>query len=99
MVDVQPVFRIGPCSEMSKGTGRSPESLERYRDAWELLQLNLPKSENKFEISNWQQRAVKDAAKKAGLDVEFINTKKHRDGRRWPPILTRRLFRIESQSF
>src|SRR5215831_19456072 len=38
----QPVFHIVPRVTMSKDTGRTPESLAPFRNAWELLQLDSP---------------------------------------------------------
>ena len=87
----RPVFRVVPRAEMSKDTGRSTESLERYRDAWELLRQNLPASEKEFEILSWQLQTVQESCKNVALDVEFIKTKKHQDGRPWPPVIKRRL--------
>jgi hypothetical protein len=91
LIENHPVFRIVPRVEMSKDTGLAPESLERYRDALELLQQNLPPLSKKFKILSWQLQAVKTSAKKAGLEVEFIKTKKTEDGRRWPPVIKRRV--------
>jgi len=82
---------VVPRVEMSKDTGLSPESLECYRDAWELLKQDLPESEKEFEILSWQLQAVQQSCKNAGLEVEFIKTKKHQDGRRWPPVIKRRI--------
>jgi hypothetical protein len=89
----QPVFHIVPRAEMSKDTGRAPESLAPFKDAWELLQLDLPegRSEKEFEIFSWQLHAVKLSAQRVGLEVEFIKTKKHKDGKRWPPFIKRRV--------
>src|SRR5258706_5884905 len=89
--ETRPIFRVIPRVEMSKDTGLSPESLERYRDAWELLGQDLPDSEKEFEILSWQLQAVEGSCKNAGLEVEFIKTKKHQDGRRWPPVIKRRI--------
>jgi hypothetical protein len=85
------IFRVVPRVEMSKDTGLSPESLECYRDAWELLKQDLPEAEKEFEILTWQLQAVQQSCKNAGLEVEFIKTKKHQDGRRWPPVIKRRI--------
>jgi hypothetical protein len=86
------IFRIISRAEMSKDTGWSPESLEPYRDAWELLQQGVHNSaEKKFEILSWQLQAVKTAVQNADLEVEFIKTKKHKDGRNWPPVVKRRV--------
>src|SRR5882762_3249050 len=91
--ETSPIFRIISRAEMSKDTGWSPESLEPYRDAWELLQQGVPNSaKKKLEILSWQLQAVKTAAQNADLEVEFIKTKKHQDGRAWPPVIKRRLF-------
>ncbi len=88
-----PIFRIISRAEMSKDTGWSPESLEPYRDAWELLQQGVHDSaKKKFETLSWQLQAIKTAAQNADLEVEFIKTKKHQDGRAWPPVIKRRLF-------
>jgi hypothetical protein len=88
-----PVFYIIPRLEMSKDTGRAPGSLEPYRHAWELLQQDLPSgsSEKSFEVLNWQLQPVTKSAKDAGLVVEYIDTKKHRDAGRWPPVIKRRV--------
>ena len=91
LIENQPVFRIVPRLEMSKDTGLAPESLEPYRDAWELLQQTFFPSSKKFEILSWQLQGVKTSAEKAGLEVEFIKTKKTEDGRRWPPVIKRRI--------
>lgn len=76
---------------MSKDTGRSPESLEHYRDAWELLKQDLPEAEKAFEVLSWQLQTVKQSAQNAGFEVELIKTKKHQDGRQWPSVIKRRL--------
>jgi len=91
--DQQPVFHIVPRAAMSKDTGRTPESLAPFRDAWELLQLDSPfeSSEKAFETLSWQLSAIKRSAQRAGLDVEFVKTKKHKDGKRWPPFVKRRV--------
>jgi hypothetical protein len=83
-------FWVIPRAEMSKDTGRSPESLEPYRGAWELLQMDLDQRPKKFETLSWQLKAVKASAQKAGLKVDFIPTKKG-DGRRLPPTIKRRI--------
>src|SRR6266404_34866 len=89
--ETRPVFRVVPRVEMSKDTGLSPESLECYRDAWELLKQDVPGSTKEFEILSWQLEAVQQSCKNAGLEVEFIKTKKHQDGRQWPPVIKRRI--------
>jgi hypothetical protein len=66
--------------------------------AWSLIgtrgncfsKLFFPSSK-KFEILSWQLQGVKTSAEKAGLEVEFIKTKKTEDGRRWPPVIKRRI--------
>lgn len=88
--ETPPIFRIISRAEMSKDTGWSPESLEPYRDAWELLQQGLPEAEKAFEVLSWQLQAVRQSAH-AGFEVEFIKSKKHQDGRQWPPVLKRRV--------
>jgi len=89
--EVHPVFRIIPRSEMSKDTGRTPETLERYREAWDLLRQHSPESSKKFETFNWQLETINWLAQNAGLTVEFIKTKKHQNGKRWPPVIKRRV--------
>jgi hypothetical protein len=89
--EARPMFRVVPRVEMSKDTGLSPESLECYRDTWELLRQVLPDSEKEFEILSWQLQAVEESAKYAGLEIEHIKTKKHQDGREWPPVIKRRI--------
>jgi hypothetical protein len=84
-------FWIIPRAEMSKDTGRTPESLEPYRGAWDLLQRDLAQSPKEFEVLSWQLQAVKASTQKAGFEVKFIPTKKHQNGRRWPPIIKRRI--------
>jgi hypothetical protein len=86
-----PVFRIVPRPEMTKDTGWAPGSLERYRDAWELIQTMPQSTEKKFEILSWLLEVVKISAQNAGLKVDFLKTKKHQDGRRWPPVIKRRV--------
>ena len=84
-------FWIVPRVEMSKDTGRTPESMESYREAWDLLRQGLDESPKQFEVLNWQLKAVKASAQEAGLQIELIPTKKHREGRRWPPVVKRRI--------
>jgi hypothetical protein len=93
LIENHPVFHVVPRVEMSKDTGRTFESLEPFKDAWELLQLDLPneRSEKGFEILSWQLQAVKCSAQRAGLEVELIRTKKSGDGGRWPPFIKRRV--------
>jgi hypothetical protein len=90
--EADPIFRVIPRVVMSKDTGWTPETLEPYRGAWELLHHDLPRSSRKkFEILSWQLQALEQSAKTAGFKVEFIKTKKHQDGRPWPPVIKRRL--------
>ena len=77
--------------ELSKDTGWTSESLQPYREAWESLKQRLPGGSKKFETLSWQLRAVTTSAKKAGLEVQFIETKKKQEGRRWPPMIKRRV--------
>jgi hypothetical protein len=85
-------FWIVPRVELSKDTCKTPQSIERYRGAWEALRQELNESPKEFEVLSWQLEAVKAAAQIAGLRVEFIPTKKYQKGRRWPPVLKRRVF-------
>jgi hypothetical protein len=89
--EIHPVCRIIPRSEMSKDTGWTSESLERYREAWELLGQLPPDSSKRFETFSWQLETIRLLAQNLGLEVEFIKTKKHRNGRRWPPVIKRRV--------
>lgn len=89
--EIHPVFRIIPRSEMSKDTGWTPATLERYREAWEVLKQHPSDASKRFETLNWQLETIISLAQNAGLDVEFIKTEKHRNGRRWPPVVKRRL--------
>jgi hypothetical protein len=89
--EIHPVFRIIPRAEMSKDTGWAPETLERYREAWNLLSQQPPESPKRFETISWQLETIRSLAQNVGLEVEFIKTKKHRGGRRWPPVIKRRV--------
>jgi hypothetical protein len=89
--EICPVFHVILRAEMSKDTGRTPETLERYREAWDLLRQQPPESLKKFETVSWQLEVIRSLAQKVGLEVEFIKTKKHRNGRRWPPVIKRRV--------
>lgn len=93
LVENPTVFYVIPRMEMTKDTGLTPESLEPYREAWDLLGKNgsIDSAEKSFEVLSWQMEAVNKSANEAGLEVELIETKKHRDGRRWPPVIKRRM--------
>ncbi len=86
-----PTFCIVPRVEMSKDTGRAPVGLAHYRDAWALLRQDLSESEKVLEILSWQMEAIKQSAQDAGIEIELIKTKKHRDGKKWPPVIKRRI--------
>jgi hypothetical protein len=92
LTGADPVFRVIPRIAMSKDTGWTPETLEPYREAWELLHQDVSRSpKKKFEVLSWQLQALDQSAKAAGCKVEFIKTKKHQNGRRWPPVVKRRV--------
>lgn len=84
---IESAFWIVPRGKMSKDTGRTPQSMEPYREAWDLLRQGLDESPKQFEVLNWQLEAVKASAQEAGLQIELIPTKKYREGRRWPPVV------------
>jgi hypothetical protein len=91
LTETRPVFNIIPRAIMSKDTGWTYDSLQPYREAWESFKQTVLPASRKFETLSWQLRAVATSARLAGLEVQFIKTKKKQEGRRWPPIVKRRL--------
>jgi hypothetical protein len=84
-----PRFYVVPRGVMTKDTAWSLESLEQYRDAWQVFKqpVNPELTERHFTVLNWQLRAIIDAAKDAALDVTLIGRKRHV---RWPTFVQRR---------
>jgi hypothetical protein len=90
--ETPPSIYIVPRGELEKDTGRSPESLAPYQNAWEWLKPgSQAETSRNFESLSWQLRAVVTRAKDAGKPVELLRTKKAEKGRRWPAIIKRRL--------
>jgi len=85
-------FYIIPRGELAKDTGRSPESLAPFQDAWDWLKAGPNAKLNRdFETVSWQLQAVITRAQSAGQSVELIPTKKAQGGRRWPATIKRRV--------
>lgn len=81
-------FYVVPRGILSKDTYLSPKTLEKYRDAWNLLsQMPSPDTERRFAGLNWQLQDAIDAAKKAGLWSALIRLR----NKRWPYFFQTRL--------
>ena len=67
----------------------SLESLEQYRDAWNVFNQPLAPglTERRFTILNWQLQAIIKAAEDAALDVELIRRRRPSP---WPIFVQRR---------
>jgi hypothetical protein len=74
---------------MTKDTAWSLESLEQYRDAWQVFKqpITTGQTERRFTILNWQLQTIIDAAKQASLEVTLIGLKKRTP---WPTFVQRR---------
>ena len=82
-------FYVVPRGVLSKDTEFSPHTLEKYRDAWNLLSKRpSPNTARRFRVLNWQVQDAMDAAKKAGLWSALIGLRKKR---RWPLFFQTRL--------
>lgn len=77
-------FYIVPRGALSKDTALSSQTLDRYRDAWYVLsgKVSPGKLKRRFTIVSPKLKAVKKAAKQAGLKLRLIRPSKVR--RRWP---------------
>jgi hypothetical protein len=89
-----PRFYVVPRGVMTKNTAWSLESLEQYRNAWNVFKQPLVPSltERRFTILNWQLQAVIKAAEEAALDVTLIRLKKSRP---WPTFIQRQIIVAE----
>jgi hypothetical protein len=85
-----PRFYVVPRGVLTKDTGWSLNSLEQYRDAWQVFNEHIApdQTERHFTTLNWQLQAVMDAAKDAALDVTLIGLKKRTT---WPTFVQRRV--------
>jgi len=81
---------VVPRGAMSKDTGRSVESMEQYRNAWDLLQQKVAPAlkQRRFTIINHQLQTIIDAAEHAKLEITLIG-RKHPG--RWPVYQQRRV--------
>jgi hypothetical protein len=84
-----PRFYVVPRGAMTKDTAWSLESLEQYRDAWQVFKqpITTGQTERRFTILNWQLQTIIDAAKQASLEVTLIGLKKRTP---WPTFVQRR---------
>jgi hypothetical protein len=84
----KPAFYIIPRGVMTKDTMWSLESLEQYRDSWDVLQQRDAPTERHFTILNWQLKAVIEKAELANLEVTLVGRKNNRP---WPRFSQRRI--------
>jgi len=78
MDSTPPCFYIIPRGVLSHDTSRTTESLDEYRNAWDLLTANISPAlkERRFESISSQLQSVVSAAQREGLEVELIRTEK-----------------------
>jgi hypothetical protein len=80
-------FYVIPRGALSKDTHLSPNTLEKYRSAWDLLKsCSADQVERHFADLNWQLRAVMQGTEKAGLECTLIRRRK-----RWPRFFQTRV--------
>jgi hypothetical protein len=86
----RPSFYIVPRGILSKDTARSLESVEQYRNGWNLFKQSLAPGlkERRFTFLNWQLQAVIKAAEDAAHDITLIRRKKLTP---WPMFVQRRI--------
>lgn len=76
-------FYVVPRGILSKDTAWSPDSLAKYRDAWNLLRTaaSPANTERRFAAENWQLRHALDSAESAGLETALIRLAHRKFGR------------------